>query len=46
MHDNRFKYYYSENFNKLYDAKEKAIKLAKGKYLAFLDVDDYGMKIN
>lgn len=39
--DNRFKYYYSENFSKLYDAKEKAIKLAKGKYLAFLDVDDW-----
>lgn len=42
--DYRFKYYYSKKFSKLYEAKYEAVKLAKGKYLAFLDVDDWWKK--
>lgn len=41
FNDSRLKYYFSKEFLKLYDAKNKAIHYAKGKYLAFLDVDDW-----
>ena len=39
--DKRLKYFYSPTFSKLYKAKHDAIKLASGKYFAFLDVDDW-----
>ena len=39
--DPRLKVYFSKNFEKLYSAKNKAIKLSSGDYLAFLDVDDW-----
>jgi len=42
--DQRFKYFYSGNFDKLYKAKNKAVKLAGGKYLALVDVDDWWMR--
>jgi len=39
--DKRFKYYRSEEHDLLYAARNKAIKKAKGNFLAFLDVDDF-----
>ena len=42
--DRRIKYYFSKKFLSLYDARNKAIKKSKGKYLAFLDVDDVWTK--
>ena len=44
FNDDRLKVHYSKKFEKLYSAKEKAIKLCKGDYLAFLDVDDWWEK--
>ena len=44
FNDVRLKVHYSKKFEKLYSAKEKAIKLSKGDYLAFLDVDDWWEK--
>ena len=34
------KYYRSDDFLKLYDARNKAIELSKGDYICFLDTDD------
>ena len=42
--DRRIKYYFSKKYLSLYDARNKAIKKSKGKYLAFLDVDDVWTK--
>lgn len=39
--DKRFKYYLSSKHDLLYCARKKAIKKAKGEFLAFLDVDDF-----
>lgn len=39
--DNRIRYYYAENFSKLYEARDMAIKKSSGEYLTFLDVDDW-----
>ena len=39
--DKRLKYYLSKKHDLLYAARNKAIKKAKGSFLAFLDVDDY-----
>ena len=38
--DNRIKYFKSENYNKLYESRNLAIKKASGEYISFLDTDD------
>ena len=38
--DHRIKYFYSEKHTLLYEARNLAIEKSKGRYLAFLDVDD------
>ena len=38
--DYRFKYYTDDKHVSLYSARNKALNLAKGKYICFLDVDD------
>ena len=42
--DKRIKYYYAKSFSTLYKARNLAIKKAKGKYLCFLDTDDFWKK--
>ena len=44
--DKRIKYFYSNKNIKLYEARNKAIKKASGKYITFLDVDDFWKKKN
>ncbi len=39
--DKRIKYYRSKSFSKLYKARNMAINKAKGKFVSFLDVDDF-----
>ena len=42
--DKRLKYYYAEKHTSLYEARNLAIKKAKGKYIAFIDTDDLWLK--
>ncbi len=46
--DKRIKIFRSKSFLSLYDARNKAIKFSTGKYIAFLDTDDWWInsKIN
>lgn len=39
--ESRFKYYSSEKFLKLYQARNSAISYCKGEFIAFLDCDDW-----
>ena len=41
--DKRFKYFMSEKHKILYDARNDALKKCNGKYISFLDTDDYWM---
>ena len=40
FNDKRIKYFKSEKFLKLYDARNKALELVNGDYISFLDTDD------
>jgi glycosyltransferase involved in cell wall biosynthesis len=40
LNDNRFKYFKSDKTIPLYHARDEAIKLTNGDFIAFLDVDD------
>jgi len=42
--NNKFKYYLSDKFTNLSEARNKAINLASGDYITFLDVDDIWLK--
>ena len=42
--DSRIKYYKSSKFEKLYTARNQAIKKCKGELICFLDVDDWWVK--
>lgn len=42
--DKRLKYYYAKKHTTLYEARNLAIKKSKGKFIAFLDSDDFWAK--
>jgi len=42
--DTRFRYFYSEKFTSLYEARNLAIEKSKGDFIAFLDTDDMWKK--
>lgn len=42
--DKRLKYYYAKKHTSLYEARNLAVKKAKGKFISFLDVDDLWIK--
>tara|TARA_B100000959_G_scaffold278160_1_gene336040 strand:- start:857 stop:1672 length:816 start_codon:yes stop_codon:yes gene_type:complete len=44
FHDKRFKYFLGKEHTSLYTARNLAIKKTKGKYVAFLDTDDWWYK--
>ncbi len=39
--DDRIKYYYANDFTKLYEARHLAIQKSSGQFITFLDVDDW-----
>lgn len=39
--DERLKYFYAQEHTSLHEARKKAVECSSGKFLAFLDVDDY-----
>ncbi len=39
--ENRIKYFFSKKFLNLYAARNEAIEKSNGKYISFLDIDDY-----
>ena len=41
LQDKRIKYFESNKFLNLYDARNQAIRKSKGQYISFLDTDDY-----
>ena len=41
LQDKRIKYFESNKFLNLYDARNQAIRKSKGQYIRFLDTDDY-----
>ena len=40
FNDKRLQYFYSETFDSLYKARNKAVKVSSGHYITFLDSDD------
>mgnify|MGYP001449486255 CR=1 FL=1 len=42
--DKRLKYYLSSKHTFLYEARDQAVKMSKGEFLAFCDVDDFWSK--
>ena len=42
--DKRIKYFYAKKYTTLYEARNLAIQKSKGKFIAFLDVDDFWLK--
>ena len=42
--DQRIKYFFSENFTSLYDARNLAINKCNGNFVSFLDTDDMWVK--
>ena len=42
--DKRIKYFKSKSFLKLYEARNQAIKKSNGKFVCFLDTDDWWVK--
>ena len=44
FNDNRIKYYKSKKKNSLYNSRNRAINLATGEFIAFLDCDDWWEK--
>ena len=42
--DKRIKYFFSNKFCNLYEARNLAVKECKGKYITFLDTDDLWLK--
>ena len=44
LNDKRFKYFKSKKFNSLYESRNLALKKSKGKYICFLDTDDWWLK--
>ena len=42
--DKRIRYFKSKNFFNLYEARNHALKKARGKFISFLDTDDWWLR--